>query len=72
VKISVEAKDTLTPAVQLGFRLDVFVTQASVSIQVHPDAGCLICMHTSPPDVLGRIRIGKLLSSAWPMEITAF
>ncbi len=51
MKIWVGAKDTITPPAQSRFLVDVLAAQASVAVQVDPDAGHFTYMDELPPNV---------------------
>jgi predicted dienelactone hydrolase len=51
MKIWVGAKDTITPPAQSRFLMDVLAAQASVALQVDPDAGHFTYMDELPPNV---------------------
>ncbi|UXU08783.1 MULTISPECIES: alpha/beta hydrolase [Agrobacterium] len=51
MKIWVGDKDTITPPAQSRFLMDVLTAQASVALQVDPDAGHFTYMDELPPNV---------------------
>ena len=51
MKIWVGAKDTITPPAQSRFLMDALAAQASVALQVDPDAGHFTYMDELPPNV---------------------
>jgi len=72
MKIWVGAKDTITPPAQSRFLMDVLAAQASVAVQVDPDAGHFTYMDELPPNVPEPHPDRNTFLAGLADEITAF
>lgn len=71
IKIWVGANDTITPPAQTCFLMDALAAQASMAVQVDPDAGHFTYMDNLPPNVLEPHPDRDTFSTRLVDEITA-